>query len=179
MPYSHFEHRHRFAVWAAARAAQRAFASVEQLRDAIESTDIADFVQEEAANEITEAQYFARHSHWCSQIEIHLREEYRLNATFGRAAKLVAVYLKSMIVVGGFNSTSLASVAHPPIDAVLLRNLSRIPDYPRELRARWRQARWTQLNEAEYTELLLSLRVANPEPAPWWKIEEHWTVVNE
>jgi hypothetical protein len=39
-----FEHRHRFAVWAAARAAQRGFVTVEKLRDALEATDIVAFV---------------------------------------------------------------------------------------------------------------------------------------
>jgi hypothetical protein len=42
--YDVFEHRHRFAVWAAARAAQRGFVTVEKLRDALEATDIVAFV---------------------------------------------------------------------------------------------------------------------------------------
>jgi hypothetical protein len=38
--YELLEHRHRFAVWAAARAAQRGFTTVANLRDALQATDI-------------------------------------------------------------------------------------------------------------------------------------------
>jgi len=40
MPYDLAEHRHRFAVWAAARAAQRGFTTVKNLRAALQAADI-------------------------------------------------------------------------------------------------------------------------------------------
>ena len=45
MSYDLSEHRHRFAIWAAARASQRGFTTVENLRNALESTDIQDVLK--------------------------------------------------------------------------------------------------------------------------------------
>lgn len=46
MHYDVFEHRHRFARWAAARAAQRGFATTETIVDALDATRIRDFVSD-------------------------------------------------------------------------------------------------------------------------------------
>ena len=45
MTYSHFIHRHKFAVWCAARAVQRKFAKTIFLRDALEKCGIVEFME--------------------------------------------------------------------------------------------------------------------------------------
>ena len=179
MPYDHFEHRHRFAVWAGARAAQRAFTSVENLRDALESTDVRAYLSDPTSID-TDAQSFeAHHRKWCNAIVGFLSNRGIANATFGRAAKLIAVYLKAMVVVGAESQSSLAAVAHPPIDRVLLQNLASSPDFRPLHKSAWRSTAWTKLNESTYYELLATLRTVVPEPEPWWKLEQYWAVTNE
>ncbi len=85
MPYNLSEHRHRFSVWAAARAAQRGFTTIDNLRDALELTDIRTFLEGRVAEPISSEQFMDG-----------LTEAGVQNVSFGRAAKLVAVYLKSM-----------------------------------------------------------------------------------
>src|ERR1035438_5835174 len=74
MPYDLFEHRHRFAVWAAARATQRNFTSVERLRDALQKCGIKEFVNTAALREIDEARYRELHRDWCRAIIPDLAE---------------------------------------------------------------------------------------------------------
>jgi len=179
MPYDHFEHRHRFAVWAAARAAQRAFARVEVLRDALEQTDIRQFVADRGSLVTTGEEFDPLHSKWCNAIVGHLSRQGVPNATYGRAAKLVAVYLKSMIVLGEHAASSLARVAHPPIDRILLRTMATSAEVESRHKARWRRVAWTTLDEAGYFELLQQLRETLPPESPWWRLEQYWTPASE
>ncbi|HEY4362510.1 MAG TPA: hypothetical protein VGN17_16175 [Bryobacteraceae bacterium] len=66
--YDIFEHRHRFSVWAAARAAQRGFTTVAHLRDALEQSGVVEFVAIET-NAATDARTFDQvHREWCRSI---------------------------------------------------------------------------------------------------------------
>jgi hypothetical protein len=178
MTYNHFEHRHRFAVWAGARAAQRGFATVEYLRDALESTDIRQFVADNQAIDISAADFEVRHRNWCNSIAEHLSERGVANATFGRAAKLVAVYLKSMIVVGPHTTSALAEIVHPPIDRILLQNLGTSAEIQSVHKKGWLLVNWTMLDEPAYYTLLSQLRTVLAPSDPWWLLERHWTVTN-
>jgi hypothetical protein len=176
MPYDLFEHRHRFAVWAAARAAQRGLTTVENLRDALEATDIRDFLlEEEKVLSLSDAEFDRQHRSWCNGIVGFLQRREVQKATYGRAAKLVAVYLKSMIVMGPHGNSALAAVVHPPIDRNLLQNLARSPAGAPS-RRRLQETSWTELSETTYFQLLRALRRMLAPGHPWWMLEEHWTV---
>jgi hypothetical protein len=56
--------------------------------------------------------------------------------TFGHAAKLVAVYLKSMVVLDQ-PYTPPARVAYPPIDRPLLQKLARAPHIQSPYKREW------------------------------------------
>jgi hypothetical protein len=178
MSYDLFEHRHRFAVWAGARAAQRGFATVEDLRDALESTDIRQFVGDNRSLEINAADFEVRHRNWCSSIAEYLSERGVPNATFGRAAKLVAVYFKSMIIVGPHAMSALAAIVHPPIDRILLQNLGTSREIRSIHKKVWLQVSWTTLDERAYYTLLSQLRTVLAPSDPWWLLERHWTVTD-
>jgi hypothetical protein len=45
MAYSHFEHRHKFAAWCAARAVQRKFAKTIVLKAALERCGVVEFIK--------------------------------------------------------------------------------------------------------------------------------------
>ena len=173
MNYTKFEHQHRFAVWAAARAAQRNFTSIDMLREALEQTSLSDFAKERHTIATAEV-YNKKHIDWCRKIQSFLRENGIDNATYGRAAKLVAVYLKSMIVLP-FIESKQAEFIHPPIDRILLQNIAKKKGLDRRKKELLRETNWTQLDERSYFKLVkLLLEICGDEP--FWKLEEYWTV---
>ena len=179
MPYDLFEHRHRFAVWAAARATQRNFTSVERLRDALQKCGIKEFVNTAALREIDEARYRELHRDWCRAIIQDLAEGGVADPTFGRAAKLVGVYLKAMVVIGPASGSSLACVAHPPIDRILLKKIGKAAEMDSHHRRTWGKVNWTQLTEEAYYSLIDQLRGAVSGDDPFWTLERFWTVTDE
>jgi hypothetical protein len=176
--YNLFEHRHRFAVWAAARATQRGFTNVDKLRDALESSGVMVFVRDHAAAELDAATYAAHHAEWCDKIIESLKHAGvpETTVSFGRAAKLVAVYIKSMVVVGPLAQTALARVAHPPIDRIILRNLSEEPHLPSHVKKKFRETNWTTLDQSEYDSLIRMIQNHVSGLEPFWLLEEYWTV---
>jgi hypothetical protein len=178
MPYEIDEHRHRFAVWAAARAAQRGFADVATLRKALEVCGIVEYLKSANFNDIDQPRFDAIHRLWCRSIVDFLGKGGVADATFGRAAKLIAVYLKSAVVLGANSGTAFARIAHPPIDSILLGNLA-ASDGASPDKASWAATRWTKLNEARYYELIGQLRSFLGSSEPFWKLEQFWTVTND
>ncbi|MBK9169297.1 MAG: hypothetical protein IPM24_17795 [Bryobacterales bacterium] len=178
MTYDLTTHRHRFAVWAAARAAQRGFTNVDNLRLAVESCGIVKYVRERAADSILEEDFRRLHRECCHGIMTSLNGAGVAGVSYGRAAKLVAIYLKTSVVLGGLHECDLARVAHPPIDGILLRNLS-VAHKLDDRRRGWRDVRWTQLTEEQYEALVGELRDVLPRDAPLWHLEEYWTVTDK
>ena len=169
-PYGTYQHRHNFAVWAGARAAQRGFTTTEKLKGALESTSIKNFVDRPYG----EHAFNKHHRQWCTSICGRLSSVGVENPTYGRAAKLVAVYLKSMVVLPDLESEK-ASYVHPPIDRVLLQNITKDPEVSTERSRTLRSVSWTTLSEAAYFDLISILREINGD-RPFWKLEEHWDV---
>lgn len=125
MPYGLAEHRHRFAVWAAARAAQRGFTTVRNLRDALQATDIRAVLASPSTFEYSATQFDELHRRWCLSICTSLADRglSKEKRTYGRAAKLVAVYLKAIVMMGDQCDSRFARNMHPPIDRILLQGL--------------------------------------------------------
>ena len=176
MAYDHFEHRHRFAAWAASRAAQRGLTSTEVLCAAIEASALPEFVRSSEALNIDAVAFERQHRSWCRAILKFLKRRGIEEATYGRAAKLVAIYLKAMVVVGPCASSELAAMAHPPIDSMLLKRIATIAAVEPSLRLRLRSIAWTKLDEKEYYSLIAALRSVMVPSDPWWKLEEYWNV---
>ena len=177
--YDIFRHRHNFSVWAAARATQRRFTTVDRLRDALQGSGIVEFVRDHALSDINADTFLTHHGKWCDRIVELLKGAGVQRVTFGRAAKLVAVYIKSMVVVGPHAQTNLARVAHPPIDRILLKNLSRLETLPRDTRKVLRVTNWTDLDRDCYYALSRLLQGSVPNLDPFWHLEEYWTVTQD
>ncbi len=173
--YDIFRHRHNFSVWAAARATQRRFttATVDKLRDALQNSGLVEFVRDHVSSEIDATTFSKRHAEWCNKIIEALEDSGVKDVTFGRAAKLVAVYIKSMVVVGPYSETILARVAHPPIDRIILQNLSRLENMPPDTRKTFRTTKWTSLTHNEYSDLIRLIKDSVPNLDPFWRLEEH------
>lgn len=113
MAYDIFEHKHRFSSWAAARASQvHGAITMKDLREAIEHCGIVEFLRKPDAMQTEQARFNDLHRQWCRTIIAFLAKK-GINVSFGRAAKLVAIYLKSMVVISGDSDFRLARVAQP------------------------------------------------------------------
>lgn len=176
MPYDVYEHRHRFAIWAAARAAQRGStgANMNRLHTALTQCGVVRFAQSRRSLNTPGPEFERLHRKWCRCIIQFTRaQDGMATFTFGRAAKLVAVYLKVMITLGSHHESRLARVAHSPIDRRLLINIARRHDvaFPRTPSGAIKG--WSTLTEQEYNEVIGELRnVANGRPL--WELEEYW-----
>jgi hypothetical protein len=180
MPYDMTEHRHRFAAWAAARAVQRGWGSskTEKLRNALASCGVREFVgSPESPYSIDERSFRELHRQWCRSVIESLTQQGVADATFGRAAKLVAVYLKVMVVLGPDGDCNLARVVHPPIDRTELQKVAAdVGDSPHK--RLWRTVSWTQLTEENYYSLIDQLRTLIPSSHPFWTLEQYWDVAD-
>jgi hypothetical protein len=172
MSYTLATHQHRFAAWAAARAAQRGLANSRTgiIIDALKGCSVEAVVNTESMWPTTAAGFDSVHRDWCRALLRGLP-----GARYGRAAKIIAIYLKSRIVLSGHHESLFATVIHPPIDRVLLQSLARHvrvkdPGFARYLRTRT----WTSLNEDEYYDLIARLRRAGLDLKAFWYIEEFW-----
>lgn len=179
MIYDLAEHRHRFAVWAAARASQRGFtaATVEILRDALEATDIRGVLTTPATLQLQALDFETLHRRWCSSICSTLSQRQIAKVTYGRAAKLVAVYLKATVLMGEGCNTPFGQTMHPPIDRTLLQHLASSARVASPHKAEWRSVNWTHLTESAYYRLIGQLREVIPADRPFWVIEQHWQPV--
>ena len=130
---------HNFACWAAARAVQRKFTTTENIVNAINKSGLRDFV--ETYNGIGKAEFEAFHV-TCAEKIIEELNNYK--CTYGRAAKIIAVYIKTALIIPlhGVNCDFI----HPPIDAY---NLSKIKGYEKR--------KWTKLNKDKYKEIITAL----------------------
>jgi hypothetical protein len=179
VPYNLPEHRHRFAVWAAARAAQRGFTTIDELRGALEATDLRHATADPKALQLHAVDFETMHRRWCTTICATLVERGILGVSFGRAAKLVAVYLKATVLMGEAAASPVARHMHPPIDRTLLQNLASAPGIESPHKANWRKVSWTRLTEPSYYELIEQLRAILAAGMPFWMLEEYWSPTDE
>jgi len=162
--YSFAEHVHRFAVWTAARAVQRNFTTTENIRKAIEQTELQNLFFRKDIN--SPEQFDKFHKETCDKLITEFRKQ-GMVPSYGRAAKIVAIYIKTVIVIPEKGKSKLSKIAHPPIDRILLHNLD--SKYP-ELKLKSRN--WTTLNKVEYFKLIKKFREDFGDC--FWKIEVNW-----
>lgn len=173
------EHRHRFSVWAAARAAQRGFTDVNRLRAAVERCGVREYLRTCDFEAIDPLAFDALHRTWCRAVMAELIRNEVEKVTFGRAAKLIAIYLKSVVVLGVGCGSRFSSVAHPPIDSILLSAAAQSPTVVSGHKADWARMRWTMLDEESYYRLIEQLRAILAPGEPFWMLEKFWTVTDE
>jgi hypothetical protein len=177
MTYTHFQHRHNFAVWCAARAVQRGFAKSLVLKDALEKAGVAGFIRDNHETTLSQQEFDQYHEEWCESILAAWKKNHVKGASYGRAAKLLAVYLKSMIVVQA-NRSGLSDVAHPPIDRIILHNISKDEHIHHPNKGQWKEINWTQLDKHAYKRLICDFRqVFNGKP--FGAIEKYWSISDD
>jgi hypothetical protein len=164
MPYTFEEHLHNYAVWTAARAVQRAFTSTRNIKEAIEAADLRSFA--ESPVDLTEQEFEAFHREAANWIMDSLRTNLVANATYGRAAKIIAIYLKTAVILPSRGACTRSRIFHPPIDGILLNNLSADPENPNLV-----HRPWTQLSEHDYWNLVGQIKALKSFD---WTLEAYW-----
>ncbi len=169
MKYTFSDHLHNNAVWTAARAVQRRFTTTVNIKSAIEQTQLKTLINKNW--EPNEKEYDNFHKQTAKTIIQHLKKR-GVKTNYGQAAKMIAVYLKTAIIVRDSGKSTLAKVAHPPTDNTVLTNLHQ--DYKN---LRLSRIRWTQLKQREYFKLINKLRTLNLEN--FWELEKYWSQVQK
>lgn len=174
MPYTIQLHKHRFSSWAAGKAANvnGCRFSVEQAKEIIEIAGL-DQLLDDPNNLPLPNNIDAAHAEWRNSI-IEGAATLGLEFTHGVAAKLINIYLKAGFVCGGFHDHDNVRALHPPIDSLLLDELS-AHDIGGFRRA-WNEARrirWSKFNSQQYQTVIDNIRASLPNGAPW-EIEQHW-----
>ena len=152
-----------FATWTAARAVQRSFTTTKKIKAAIEKTSLPSFSKLKIR---TDADFEDFHRICAKTIMHSLKKE---KCTYGRASKIIAVYLKTTIILPLNGKGRICSLIHCPIDRILLTNIAK-----EQKLKHLKKTIWTKLNEEKYWQLIDELR-AN-DLTPDWKLEEHWEI---
>lgn len=164
MEYSFKEHKHRYSIWTAARAVQRSFTTTSKISFVINKTSLRFFAE---SNEIIDQDKFdAQHRNWCQTI-IKEFANIDIECSYGRAAKIVAIYLKTSFIICSDENSVMNKIIHPPIDSILLVSLSDINGLQG-----CKNIRWTKLNEEKYWELVAKVRLRLKRFD--WHLESHW-----
>lgn len=174
MPYTIEEHKHRFSAWAAGRAANvnGCRFSVEQAKEIIEVAGLNQLLAD--PNNLPLPQDTdTHHREWRNRV-IAAAERLGLPFTHGVAAKLINIYLKAGFVCGGHHAHANVQALHPPIDSVLLKELS-AQNIGGHRRA-WNEARrirWSNFDSQQYETVINNIRQSMPNQA-LWEIEQYW-----
>lgn len=170
--YTLEEHIHRYAVWTAARAASKSRLKNSEVGYLIDASDLRASINKLKTNsELTETTY----RNWLknkgeeiiSLVADKNWSEFKTKQfKFGLAAKLISVYIKTSEVLPTKGLSALAQVAHPPLDSILLKNISKT--YGVKLKTNWSTFNWH-----DYEEVIDHVFALYPHP-PYWMIEAEW-----
>lgn len=185
MVYTLVEHRHRFAAWAASRAAGTSKLcrfSVESGKALLEAAALPDCTAD--CSIVPEPDHFdAAHRAWRETMldEVRRRPGFTTGCfTHGVAAKLINIYLKAVVVCAVPEPRNLSEAdrnriggIHPPIDRVLLNGLARSN---LGNAAKWRAYAalgWSNYTSSQYEDVIGEMKRVS-DGVPLWRLEEHW-----
>jgi hypothetical protein len=77
------------------------------------------------------------------------------------------------------HSNQLGACSTSPIGRILLQNLSRLENLPRETRRVFRATKWTDLSRDEYYGLIHLIQDSVLDVDPFWRLEKYWTVTQD
>jgi len=93
------------------------------------------------------------------------------NFSFGLAAKIISIYIKTVEVLPTKGLSILSQVAYPPIDSILLKNLN--TRHKIKSKTNWSTFKWS-----DYVQVIEFLQIHYPK-VPGWKIEVEWKVSDD
>lgn len=177
LTYSMALHQHRFAAWAAARAASvvgRRF-RVEVCAAWLEQSGFgASFGHGDlpAPTEVNQT-----HRVWRREIIGVARRNADFVLTHGQAAKIINCYLKARFVTAQYEADPKVSALHPPIDRLLLDGVlgADVRDQGAESKIirSLRSVGWSKWESGQY-ECVITILSKVVGDQPFWTIEDHW-----
>ena len=89
MTYTFKTHLHNYSCWTAARSVQRNFSTTDKIIQSIEASDLMKIEELQIQSAID---YDGFHSRCCTQIIDFFKSRLNIDASYGCAAKIVAIY---------------------------------------------------------------------------------------
>lgn len=176
--YGFEEHSHRYAVWAAHRAAFRGHkgAKAENISGWFRKVEYSD-KSHLLKLSVDQKTFDQAHRRWRQEMITKSEAQDGVDAlSHGRAAKAINIYLKTRYVLTD-PCCRAAFVIHPPVDRLFLNAIQK--QIPELKPAVWmpnkgRVIPWTKLDCEAYEELIAKLRAVSPKE-PFWKMEFCWS----
>jgi hypothetical protein len=159
-------HRHNYAVWTASRAVQRGFASTETISKAIKESELREFAEDES--ECNENDFEIFHVKCSNQLINAFNDLGKSNVTYGRVAKIIAIYLKTSVIFPKNGKCHRSKIIHPPIDSILLTRISDL-DELKDIK----ELRWTGMDQKEYWGL--AYKIKDHFKIFDWTLEAYWS----
>jgi len=174
MPYTIEEPKHRFSAWAAGRAANVIGCrfSVAQAKLILEVAGLKQLLVS-PNNLPLPHDIDTRHREWRTNV-IAAANGQELNFTHGVAAQFINIYLNAGFVCGGHHTDARVQALHPPIDSVLLAELS--AQNVGGLCSAWNEARrirWSNFDSQQYETVINTIRISMPNQA-LWEVGQYW-----
>ncbi len=166
---------HEFATWTACRAVQRGFVNTKLLKEIIEKVALRGHLDDLDMTKLDVELYDRWHRVVATKLIMvgnKKIEKEGIKMTYGRAAKIIAIYIKASRTIKDPKGR-IAKYAHPPVDRKLLKELRM------KFRAHLVEASmksWTKFNDKAYFETIKKLRqIQQEESMPYfWMIEKYW-----
>ncbi len=172
--YDIIEHKHRFAAWAAGRAASAKSArfTVEIGKAILEELGLRELVDSPDSLPLPEA-FDAWHLATCEKT-IRIAQKNEITLRHGSAAKLVNMYLKIIYSCGGHENHARVAAIHPPIDNLLLEGLIAFDSGERvKVWSKARKKGWSKFDAGDYLAVIGNLKAVLGDE-PLWKAEAFW-----
>lgn len=168
---------HKYAAWAASRAASvnGCRFSVEIGQQILNEVAIRNFILNPDALPNSASEFNLLHKQWREHIIELSKSKTCPDFTHGVAAKLINIYLKTILTCGGFHSHEKVSFIHPPIDSLLMEALVKASEYSynKKFREVMRAKCWSKFSSDDYEAVIQELQNVIGEK-PLWSIEKYW-----
>jgi hypothetical protein len=177
--YSIDEHLHRFAIWTAARAASKCRLSNQEISQLIEFISLREEIDKlRKLDPLTESFY----RNWIHTIGNRMvekvkatvypptkKENFKINNfTFGIAAKIISVYIKTAEVIPTKGESRLSIIAYPPVDSILLKTINLNENLG--LTHQWSTLDWKGYEKN------IDILIGHYGNIPMWAIEKDWKI---
>lgn len=173
--YTIEEHKHRFAAWAASRAASTSSNcrfSVSKGKELLEHINLQSLLCD--PDKLPSPKEFdLKHQEWRRSLVEKAIKTDLIGFTHGIAAKLINIYLKSAFICVYDQNLPIIKAIHPPIDRLLLNELAR--NNIGNFGTRWacfRNIGWSNFTSNDYEEVIHYIKQVTNDSL--WTIEKYW-----